>query len=76
MKYELQAACPYCGQMMFVDSPEPDMAPEILSELAADKCDCDEAMAAQGMKATEAAIEGILGSGGGQKGSAGRSNRS
>ena len=76
MKYEIQAACPYCGQMMFVDSPDPEPAPEIISELAADKCDCDKALAAQGMKATEAAIKGVLGAGGGRSDSEGRSNRS
>ena len=65
MKFEIQAACPYCGQMMFVDSPEPEPAQEIISEPAADKCDCDEALAARGMKATEVAIEGVLGAGGG-----------
>lgn len=63
MKFEIQTACPYCGQMMFVNTYKAEITPEELSELAAEKCDCDEAVVVQGMKATEDAIVGVLAEG-------------
>ena len=64
MIFEHQAVCPFCGQMVFVSTAREQEPPERLSQEAAEKCDCTEAILHRGMIATEAALQGVLGEGG------------
>lgn len=64
MKFERQAECPFCGQIILVTCDREDDAGEILSNKAVMKCDCRQAELHRGIKNTEAAIAGVLGEGG------------
>lgn len=64
MIFEHQAVCPFCGQMVFVSTAQEQESPESLSQEAAEKCDCTEAILHRNMTATEAALQGVLGEGG------------
>lgn len=64
MTFEHQAACPFCGQMIFVSTANAQETQEKLQLEAMEKCDCAEAIMRRGMTATEAAIQGVLGEGG------------
>lgn len=59
--YEHQATCPYCGQMMFVTLTTPSPTEEELTAEALEKCGCPGASKERGMRATEKAIQRVLG---------------
>ena len=59
--FEHQATCPYCGQAMFVTLTVPNPTEEELTAEAAEKCSCPGATQERGMKATEKAIQRVLG---------------
>lgn len=61
MLLEREAACPHCGQMVFVLTSNPNTPEAVLTEMAEDKCSCPEAVMARGMRETEQSIEKLLG---------------
>ena len=59
--FEHQAMCPLCGQIMIISTTTPNPSQKELGAEAAAVCACPAATVARGMKATEKAIQRVLG---------------
>lgn len=60
MLVEKQAVCPYCGKQRFVNV-ESSVPEAELAAMAGERCDCERARLARGMKQMDNAIDALLG---------------
>lgn len=64
MKFEHQAPCPHCGQVIIISTDRAEETEEILAQQAVLRCKCPEAGIQRGMRETDYAIREMLGDGG------------